>query len=66
MSFYLCFFPQGADYVELDVHLSKDFQPVVFHDFHVAIRVNQVCLNPKKNEKFCISCRNIRNSGPLT
>ena len=27
----------GADFVEFDVQLSKDFIPVLFHDFHVGI-----------------------------
>lgn len=27
----------GADFVEFDVQLSKDFIPVIYHDFHVCI-----------------------------
>lgn len=26
----------GADWLEFDVHLSKDMVPVIFHDFHIA------------------------------
>jgi len=31
----------GADFVEFDVQLSKDLVPVLFHDFHVNIGLNQ-------------------------
>jgi len=31
----------GADFVEFDVQLSKDFVPVVFHDFYVNIGLQQ-------------------------
>ncbi|XP_021949195.1 glycerophosphocholine phosphodiesterase GPCPD1 isoform X2 [Folsomia candida] len=31
----------GADFVEFDVQLSKDFVPVLFHDFHVSIGLQQ-------------------------
>ncbi|KAI0230939.1 Glycerophosphocholine phosphodiesterase GPCPD1 [Lamellibrachia satsuma] len=31
----------GADYVEFDVHLSKDHVPVVYHDFHVCLTLRQ-------------------------
>jgi glycerophosphocholine phosphodiesterase GPCPD1 len=31
----------GADFVEFDVQLSKDFVPVLFHDFHVNIGLQQ-------------------------
>jgi len=31
----------GADFVEFDVQLSKDLVPVLFHDFHVKIGLNQ-------------------------
>jgi len=34
-------YQKGADYIELDVHLSKDLNPVVFHDFHVAVKATQ-------------------------
>lgn len=44
MFFDLCliFSPQGADYVEFDVQLSKDMIPVIYHDFHVAITYRKV------------------------
>ncbi|RCN30648.1 glycerophosphodiester phosphodiesterase family protein, partial [Ancylostoma caninum] len=29
----------GADYVEFDVQLTKDMQPVIYHDFHVIVEV---------------------------
>ncbi|EPB77389.1 glycerophosphodiester phosphodiesterase family protein [Ancylostoma ceylanicum] len=29
----------GADYVEFDVQLTKDMQPVIYHDFHVMVEV---------------------------
>ncbi|VDP09877.1 unnamed protein product [Heligmosomoides polygyrus] len=29
----------GADYVEFDVQLTKDMQPVIYHDFHVLVEV---------------------------
>lgn len=38
----LIFPPQGADYVEFDVQLSKDMIPVIYHDFHVAITYRKV------------------------
>jgi len=31
----------GADFVEFDVQLSKDLIPVLFHDFHVNIGLQQ-------------------------
>ncbi|CAJ0609037.1 unnamed protein product [Cylicocyclus nassatus] len=30
---------KGADYVEFDVQLTKDMQPVIYHDFHVMVEV---------------------------
>uniref|UniRef100_T1J784 GP-PDE domain-containing protein n=1 Tax=Strigamia maritima TaxID=126957 RepID=T1J784_STRMM len=36
----------GADYVEFDVQLSKDFVPVLYHDFHVCISMKK-----KRNQK---------------
>ncbi|XGW35299.1 hypothetical protein V3C99_018923 [Haemonchus contortus] len=30
---------RGADYVEFDVQLTKDMQPVIYHDFHVLVEV---------------------------
>ena len=35
---------QGADYVELDVHLSKDHVPVIYHDFKIHIAYRKVSL----------------------
>uniref|UniRef100_A0A0K0DQI2 GP-PDE domain-containing protein n=1 Tax=Angiostrongylus cantonensis TaxID=6313 RepID=A0A0K0DQI2_ANGCA len=29
----------GADFVEFDVQLTKDMQPVIYHDFHVLVEV---------------------------
>ncbi|CAJ0945294.1 unnamed protein product, partial [Mesorhabditis belari] len=37
---------RGADFVELDVQLTKDHFPVVYHDFHVLVEVAH-----RKNEK---------------
>lgn len=31
----------GADYVEFDVHLSKDLVPVIYHDFNVCLTLRQ-------------------------
>lgn len=31
----------GADYVEFDVQLSKDFVPVIYHDYHVCIAMSK-------------------------
>ncbi|RWS28839.1 glycerophosphocholine phosphodiesterase GPCPD1-like protein [Leptotrombidium deliense] len=31
----------GADMVELDVQLSKDLQPVIYHDFHINIALKK-------------------------
>ncbi|KRT79340.1 hypothetical protein AMK59_6947 [Oryctes borbonicus] len=31
----------GADYVEFDVQLSKDFVPVIYHDYHVCIAMRK-------------------------
>ena len=39
---------QGADYVEFDVHLSKDLVPVVYHDFNVVLTLRQVRLQSLK------------------
>lgn len=36
-------FKQGADMVELDVQLSKDKVPIVYHDFNVNIVLQKVC-----------------------
>ena len=41
-NFVLSFAFQGADYVELDVQLSKDLVPIVFHDFYAAVTAKQV------------------------
>lgn len=31
----------GADYVEFDVQLTKDFVPVIYHDFHVYVAMRK-------------------------
>ena len=31
----------GADFVEIDIQLSKDMVPVIYHDFHVAIALRK-------------------------
>ena len=33
---------QGAEYVEFDVHLSRDLVPVVYHDFVVNLAAHSV------------------------
>ena len=37
-----CFSKQGASFVELDVQLTKDHVPVIFHDDFVAVINGQV------------------------
>lgn len=41
---YLVFFPQGAAYVEFDVHLSKDLVPIVYHDLTCCISTKKVTI----------------------
>ena len=36
-----CYF-KGADYIEFDVHLSKDNIPVIYHDFTTCLVVDKV------------------------
>lgn len=44
--FQFFFFPsQGAAFVEFDVHLSKDFVPVVYHDLTCCLTMKKVCRN---------------------
>ena len=31
----------GADFVEVDIQLSKDMVPVIYHDFHVSIALRK-------------------------
>lgn len=38
----LCAGCQGADFVEFDVQLSKDWVPVVYHDFQVCLAIRKV------------------------
>ena len=38
---YFAFF-QGADFVEFDVHLTKDKEVIVYHDFKVKITYKKV------------------------
>jgi len=45
LDLHLHFLLQGADYVEFDVHLSKDLIPVVYHDFNVCLTLKQVRLD---------------------
>ena len=40
----------GSDYIELDVHLSKDGIPVVIHDTHLSRTTNHI-LNERVNDK---------------
>lgn len=35
---------QGADFVEFDVHLSRDLVPIVYHDFTVNLAAHSVSL----------------------
>jgi glycerophosphocholine phosphodiesterase GPCPD1 len=35
-------FIQGADMVELDVQLTKDLVPVIYHDYYVNIAMKKV------------------------
>lgn len=39
------YFCQGAAFVEFDVHLSKDFVPVVYHDLTCCLTMKKVCWN---------------------
>lgn len=34
---------KGAAFVEFDVHLSKDFVPVVYHDLTCCLTMKKVC-----------------------
>lgn len=38
----LASFYQGAAFVEFDVHLSKDFVPVVYHDLTCCLTMKKV------------------------
>jgi len=33
---------QGADFVEFDVHLTKDEVPIIYHDFKVLLTYRKV------------------------
>lgn len=35
--------PKGADFVEMDVQLTKDHKVVVYHDFETVIISKKVC-----------------------
>ena len=40
----IVYFPQGADFLEFDVHLTKDEVPVVYHDLTTCVIASSVSI----------------------